>query len=244
MFRPASENDIKRTLEELIKAMDLKLPAAQMQEVIEKILKSLKENDVTLTQNDLKNKHVQNRLMNCITAVTLGKEKELPAIMNVLKTDEKNQPHIELDNKLKIDLKVLMVMDFVFSPEKNNKELSKDELKKLKGELGKTPKLTMENQVSQQELEKQLEDTLRNLYGGDNPRVSGSISFPVLGPVVGNVMGLTHQASADPNSVAEMVREISPSKDVDPLGLHHAEWLVEESDGIALSFSPTATPGH
>lgn len=86
------------------------------------------------------------------------------------------------------------------------------------------------------EIEKQLTDTLRNAYAGDDPRIAGEVTGPILGPIL-SVMADWIEPEANPTSVAARVMEATEDlPGNDPLGIKdkHKKSTAEQVAGILL----------
>jgi len=108
----------------------------------------------------------------------------------------------------------------------------------LKASIGKSPeeveKMKKEKNDIMNELDKNLSDTLKNLYGGDDPRIVGEVQTPILGPIMGNLFGFTNQTYSDPKSVALMIQAITYNAGVpDFLNLEVAAKNANKADGVA-----------
>ncbi|VVC74842.1 hypothetical protein AQUSIP_01140 [Aquicella siphonis] len=196
-----------------------------------------------LSHDDIKDVNVQKKLISCISSLAMGKQKEYDNMVDRLKSDEKNTPDPKLEKKLTLEMILLATLTKLMDPEQKKKmELKPDEFKKKMVESAKENDKSPDKEKNAEALGKQLDDTLRNLYGGDNPTINGEIQFPILGPTFGNLTGLTNQASADPNAVSKMVDDITanPGK-ADYQGLENTALIRDLGEGVDLSaaLSPT-----
>lgn len=240
------------------------LTAPQLEEALEKIFEFMEQKGVkldrekqnefkkqiaselhgTLSHDDIKDVNVQKKLMACITALIMGKDDEFKKTIDVLKSDEKLQPDSKLDDKLTAQFMLLAMMTRVLDPSRKLKELRPDEFKQKIVDSAK------ENNIESSKIDlmkTQMDNCLRNLYGGDNPTVTGELSFPVIGPIVGNLFSFTNQTTADPKSLALMVESISLNTNrQDYMGLENITKIKEMSEGIDVSAAlrPKFQPGN
>lgn len=203
------------------------------------------------THDEIKNPHTQKKLMACVTSFVLGKKDAFNNLVNDLKDEDKRcEPDKSVEKKLICEMMLIKIIGFMLDP-KNNKTLSPDALNKtLDSKLPKpspeekSKKDLQKDEEEVNEIKKQLDDTLRNLYGGDNPTITGEVQFPILGPVFGNLLGYTNQTIPDPNGLSEMVESntFNAGKS-DPLGLEN---MIKNIEGISesnsLDISPSSSP--
>jgi len=187
---------------------------------------------------DIYNPHLQNKIMGMFTAKALGLEPIANAFLQNLKNpDLRNEETPALD---KLRLQVVTIAATLVANQKANAHL----LNTPSPDLGLLAKQMMlqykkvmqpaiekkfgaEKDQKSKELdelcngmESQLIQSLRNLFGGDNPCIAGEIQFPVLGPIFGNLFGATNQTTPDENSVAHMVQSNTYNPNMpDDLGL-------------------------
>jgi hypothetical protein len=241
-----NKTDLEKVITELFKYMEkmgIVLNADKKKEITEQLTTAL---DDQLSKDDVKDINVQKKLLSCISAKLMGDQKGLDSMMNVLKSNKKDDPDKSLDLKLKALFVVLI------AALNNKNELGKKDEKEqtlfaallslLKPKNKPEPKPEPEDEMA-----KRLDETLRNLYGGNNPTVNGEIEFPVLGPIIGNAFGFTNQCTPNVNSCADMVEDITYNAGkADPLGLENIAKLADMSDGInmdtALYTSPHPLP--
>lgn len=241
-----NKTDLEKVITELFKFMEkrgITLSSEKKKEITEQLTEAL---DDQLTKDDAKDLNVQKKLLSCISAKLMGDKKGFDAMLNVLQSHKKDDPDKSLDLKLKAMFVLLMAaMQHQQDPSKKNK-LDKTPLETMLALLKPKPKNEAVKEP-EDELAKLLDATLRNLYGGDNPTMAGEITFPVLGPIVGNAFGFTNQCSPDPNSCAEMVDLITYNAGkLDPMGLENVAMLADLEEGVdigaALHTSPRPTP--
>lgn len=207
------------------------------------------------THDDIANPNVQKKLMSAITSYVTGKKEEFENTIASLKDEDTRKeldPKVDIDKKLKLEMTLMIALTNALDPSKQNKPgITPDMFKK------KVLEATLENSRQQGKekspeemrmIDQQLEATLRNLFGGNNPTINGEIDFPILGPVFGNLCGLTNQAQPDPNSLALMVEEITYNAGkTDYLGLENLTKLEVMSTGPAPDelrpgFNPSNKP--
>ncbi|HEU5280941.1 MAG TPA: hypothetical protein VFU82_03055 [Gammaproteobacteria bacterium] len=242
-----NKNDLEKVINELFKFMEkvgIALSSEKKKEITFQLTNAL---DDKLSKDDVKDINVQKKLLSCISAKLMGDQKGFDATLNVLQSNKKD----DLDKSL--DLKLKAMFTLIISALKNKEEPNKkNENKKTPFEmmmelLKPKPKNEKAEPEPENELAKRLDETLRNLYGGNNPTVNGEIEFPVLGPIIGNAFGFTNQCSPDANSCAEMVDLITYNAGkVDPVGLENIARLADLEEGVdmnsALYSSPRPSP--
>lgn len=213
------------------------------------ILDALAENlcNSGMEEKDLRDVSFQNKLMGTLVSSTLGRTADakmgMDALANALTL--KSTDSISLEESLsnpeanKI-LDKTQALNVVISSALNNDRLHLDPLKQNgpKPDFGATAKHMLadfnknmekkfdknetekkEFQELSKEMEKQLADTLRNAYGGDDPRIAGEVTGPVMGPIL-TVMADWIEPEANPTSVAARVMEATEnSPGNDPLGV-------------------------
>lgn len=182
-------------------------------QVLEQLAEQLKESG--LTNNDMHDKQVQKRLMGAIVFAAMNDKKNLAQCITSLCSDERSEKNETLDKSLNSCLGLIMkLLKLKKEPEKNSpspkpdfQKLSKKMLDDFKNQFGKelNPKQKQELDDLVKTMEDPLNNTLRNLYGGDDPRIEGEIPFPIIGPIMGNLFGIANQTTPNPNSVAYMV---------------------------------------
>ncbi len=196
-----------------------------------------------LTLKDVNDVNVQKKLISCITSLAMGKDKEFESTVSLLNEPAKKlMPDATLDKKLLLELTLLKSLEkLILDPDKKKtndnplspKEFFKKMLDAFKSKAKKDGKTNV-NEPQVNEIQKQLENTLRNLNGGNNPTMNGEIEFPILGPVFGNLCALTNQTTADPNAVSEMVESITFNAGKhDYMGLENITKLGDIVTGIA-----------
>jgi len=196
-----------------------------------------------LTATDIKDVEVQKKLLSCVVSLVMGKHNEYNEMISTLKSDEKLKPNAELDKKFEHRLTAQLMMLTMLSkvgdgdPKKNKEsELTADELKQtiLKSEYEKAK--TPEDKQKVDVLGKQIDDTLRNLNGGHNPKFNGGVDFPILGPTFGNLLAYTNQSTPDPEGLSLMVDTITyNSRKTDPMGLENSTMLDDIAEGIDMT---------
>lgn len=207
-----------------------------------------------LTPDDIKNPEVQKKLQACITTYLLGgsnskdfknKFDEFNSLINNLKDEDtrtlpykdKNGKEKDLTLKLKADMALLKTLSHIFNPANpNTPELKPGAFaKKMTDEMKLDAKKNKKEEKKEEEiamLQKQLEETLRNMYGGDNPTLNGEVSVPIIGPIVGNLFAWTNQSQQDPNALSLIAQSATynPGKS-DPNGLENVAKMNEISVG-------------
>lgn len=201
---------------------------------------------------DIQNVNVQKNITASITAYLSGNKLAFESQLKVLQDESlRTQFDPTLDNKLKLQVGMLATLTNILDP-KGDKEhrLTPDNFKMLitafekqaKSPFNLTPSPEMKAKADKNaaaikseidnfdaKMDRLLDDTLRNLYGGNNPTVNGEIEFPILGPVVGNLCACVHQASPDPKSVALMIEQITYNVGkADPIGLENIAKMNDE----------------
>lgn len=220
--------------------------------ILNNVIKHFPE-DFSLTMEDLQNENVQKFLMGAIISSKLGNEADTKQFVDKLVEAQKNEfqeePDPKLNKKLAAGILLLLAGEQI-------QELLHEKLKPNAPTPKPTPtnsaesKEKLENDAEKNELKskmkqkiemlaKQLEDTLRNLYGGEDPRMAGKI-HAVVTYIVGNIAGFTHQSAANPNSLEDIVEEITynPSKE-DYLGLENIAKEDNLMSGIIDSIDNT-----
>jgi hypothetical protein len=201
----------------------------------------------SLAADDLNDIDVQKKLLGCITAKLMVDDKQYKSLITQLGTPElRAKPDPELNKKLQMDGFVLATLAQSLALKNDGKNLSiADAAKKLLAQPRPDGKQPTAKEIS--ELEKQLDACLRNLFGGDNPTISGEINFPVLGPIFGNLCAYTNQSVASATNMSLMVEAITYNGGKpDPLGLEAKLKQTDLAEGIDIKVStaPTLTPPH
>jgi hypothetical protein len=253
MTTASPEEKLKEALIELIKKMaDEKIlpewmqQPDQMNKIISSVMDKMQEHKCELSIDDLKNAHVQKALMGLILSdEKLLNQKQLGLdCLNALNSgDKKLEENPELDKKLMSRALLSAALVQLLNPnndktmEMTPDQLAKSILKPVMDKLKSDPKAENEDQKKgANELEKELSDALRNLFGGDDPRQVGTQQIPVIGPIFGNVSAFEHQAAQNPTSQAFMSKEISEIFGADPLGeKSHNKAADAAMDGIISS---------
>ncbi len=193
-----------------------------------------------LTPDDIKNVDVQKKLLSCVASLIMGKENEYKEMITTLKSNEKDEKlEKNFEHRLTAQLVFLAILSKLGDPEQKKKiELTPDAFKqkilesedeKVNKTFGDIPKPDTNT------LGKQIDDTLRNLYGGHDPKFNGGIDFPILGPIFGNLLAYTNQSIPDPNALSLMVDAITlNTQKTDPLGLENSTKILEMEDGIDM----------
>lgn len=235
------KDDLEKVITELFKYME-KMGMKLNDEAKKGIMNELTEKlDDQLSKDDVKDINVQKKLLACISAIIMNDKKSLDSMLNVLQSNKKDDP----DKNLDLKLKGLFVVMMAFLENKNDPKHEAG-LKTLLALLKPNPDNKKAKEKPEDQMEKELEASLRSLYGGNDPRVNGEVPFPVL-IAVSNAFGHTNQCAADPTSCAEMVEDITYNAGrADPLGLENVAKQSEMSDGIdmegALYTSPRPSP--
>lgn len=230
-----SDRDLGKALDDIFEFMESKgifIDPDKKNEIKEKLTEDLHD---TLTLEDVKDPNVQKKIMSCITALVMGKTKDYDNVMATLKSEDKDlktQPDLKIDSKLTAELMLLAFLckevaknDFKPDPFKQN-------LLKLEKEKSKTS--DDEEKVSL--IEKQTDECLRNIWGGDNPTKSGTTPRPVYREV-GNLFGFIHQAPVDPKSPAEIIQEAVVDYKADPNGSEAATAIEALGMGITTALT-------
>jgi hypothetical protein len=209
--------------------------------------------DEQLSDDDLKDPNVQKKLFACVTSMLVGKDHDAAALVQELKNENtKSEPNYVAEDKLKLQFLLLQALSFATDPKNTgaDKEL-KTTIAQLTAELmvyadqAKNDKAKSKQERSSEE--KMLDATLRNLYGGGNPTISGKIPYPIVGPIVGDLVGITNQNIPDPKSVALVVEKVTfNAGKADPIGLENIAKVMEQGDGINLgnTNSPKLAPSN
>lgn len=255
--------------------MNNRLDARQFEEALEKLFVFLQKKGISINEdvkNDIKkdmtselagkftadeiaNPNVQKKLMSAITSYVTGKKEEFENTVASLKDEDTRKeldPKVDIDKKLKLEMTLMMALTKALDQSKQTKPgITPDMFKKkvLDATLEKSKKEGKEKTPEEMRMiDQQLDSTLRNLFGGNNPTINGEIEFPILGPVFGNLCALTNQSQPDPKSLALMVEEISinPTKS-DYLGLENLTKMEAMSTGpvpdeLRPGFNPTNKP--
>lgn len=199
-----------------------------------------------LEGSDIKDIQVQKKLMSCIVAMVMGDEKTFNATLDGLKSDNKKQNDPQFNFQLKVQLALLAaVLELKekneLTPSALRKKLMENLLKPQPKPGNKKDETLEEKQES--DFEKDMAETLRNLYGGVDPTKTGGLAFPITGPIVGNAFGFTNQCAADPTSMAKMVDLITYNVGKpDPNGLENVSRLAALEEGpvdMGIVFSPS-----
>lgn len=236
-------NELAKALEQLFQFMEkkgVKIDDDKQAVICKEMVNAL---DHKLSPDDIKDPNVQKRLMSCITAKLAGDQKGFDNTLGDLKDDHaRKEPDQKLDTKLTAMLLLLASLQKTKGEFDNKKELSPNPLKTI---LEITKKKDKDKEPTKEEKNEELEllkETLRNLYGGDDPTQAGEMVFPILGPIVGNAFGFTNQCAANPTSFAKLVDDITynPAK-TDPTGIENTAKLADMEDGIDMGpvFSPS-----
>jgi hypothetical protein len=254
------ENDIKKELDKILEAMEddlgIKLNRKEVDEankldgvvlnqddIINLIANKLsyldgKEN-LALNDHDIRNENVQKKLIACITSLIMGKKEDFESLIKNLRSEKKQDQDIGIDPKLQAELKILISLTKILNPDPNVTNTKTLTLSELKEAILKDIKQKMKDPPDEKELlefnliEKQVDATLRNLNGGDNPRINGEINFTILGPIIGNLFGFTNQTYADPMALTKMQKDITYNPgDPDHVGLEAIARTDLIADGI------------
>lgn len=203
-----------------------------------------------LDHDAIQKTEVQNKLFFCITSLLMGKDDDYKSMMEVLKSDDPKDKELndkELEKKGKKfntnpheRLALLALLSFLLDPKNQNEnKLTPNEFTRLVLKFkkeSKDPEMDEEEKKRQEEendlAAKQMDACLRNLYGGDNPTISGELDFPIIGPIVGNLFGFTNQTTPDPENVSLMVKAITYNAGPDYLGLEKLIEMQDLGDGI------------
>lgn len=219
----------------------IKLDKDKRDEIKEKIASELQN---TLSPHDIQDVNVQKKLMSCITSLIMGKDLEYKATIATLKSDKKNEPDETLDAKLTAQLMLLVMMRhaLVLDPSLKLKTLKPDEFKQkmldnAKEEKIENPKIDL--------LKNQIDNCLRNLFGGDNPTFSGGVPFPLVGPVFGDLSATTTQIAADPTKLTLKAESITFNTNrQDYMGLENITKIQEMTEGIDVGAALSPTPKY
>jgi hypothetical protein len=184
------------------------------------------------THDEIKDPNLQKKLMSAITSFVMGKRKEFDNMVTSLKDEDKRCEHDPvLEKKLAVEMLLLAAATKLLDPNNENQNKLTPKLFAEKTKENQDPKKANKEEMNL--AAQQLEATLRNLNGGDNPSVNGEIQFPILGPVFGNLYAYTNQTTPDPNSLSEMVESITYNAGkTDYLGLENITKQDELSAGI------------
>lgn len=236
-----SPSQLENVLDQLFKHMQekgIEISEDQKREIKKEFTSEL----TNVSHDEVNDPKFKLQLMGAITAYTLGNKKDFDERIHLIKNREHFPLKPELELKIKNELKMLalallMVKEAV---RENNPILLQKEFTpvQLAKELLKRhpDKNNPEKKEEMNELEKQMSDTLRNLFGGDDPRQVGEV-VSVVFLVIGNLPGFTNQTQPNFNSNAFMTKAITyNSQDTDPLGLENIIKNVEDlSEGIELN---------
>lgn len=240
-----NKTDLEKVITELFKFMEkrgITLSSEDKKNITEQLTEAL---DDQLSRDDANDPTVQKKLLSCISAKLMGDDKTFTNMLKVLQSNEKDTPDKTLNLNLKAMFALLVAASKIHDALKDEKNKHDPDqsavatmLALLKPKSNKEPVKDPED-----ELTKLLDATLRNLYGGENPTMDGEITFPVLGPIIGNAFGFTNQCAANPNSCAEMVELITYNAGkLDPLGLENIAKLADIEDGIDIPTFNSSTP--
>lgn len=238
-----SKSDLEKVLDLLFEDMkNAGLVTPEMENNKEGILDAVTEgllgNDkgTELTWDEIKDENVQKKLMGAIVQTAImGPDKdgiflankENNTFINELNrnsSDEKKSLNPELAKQFQLMVAFKISLDALF---KNNNDPNKiaDKVKEFmqpfQKELANKPdgpgKKQAENELST--FEKQLTESLSNMNGGDDPRITGEVQKIIQGPIAGNVVGWTNQSIADPKSFSALVMDITYNAGkIDPQG--------------------------
>ena len=224
---------------------------ASKEQIIESVLENFPKN-FELNVDELKNENVQKFLMGSIISSSLGLKETTKEFADKLVSGKENgfseDPDPKLDKKLTAGILLLLSVQAMFDktfeppiptprPTPADRQAFKQD---LDTKVGDDENKKKENQLKLNALEKQLDDALRNLFGGEDPHQTGKIVFVITGPVFGNLRGFTHQSSPDPNSVEAMVEEITHNTNKeDYLGKENIAKEDELMSGIVDSVTNT-----
>lgn len=206
--------NIEEALDLILTKMESKglLPAGcDKEELKEKILTHLEENDIKLDPHELNNEHTKKLLVGVVISQMLGL-KDDNEFTKELKSENRTEPNDKLEKKLGSGLALVgLLLDL--KTDKNGKDLVNDIVKptlsNMKASPAPTPEMQKKHEKEIDALEKQLTESYRSLNGGDDPRITGEVTGPVLGQILGNLVGFTNQASADPKATSFMVESIT-----------------------------------
>ncbi len=173
---------------------------------------------------DIYNVNLQNKLMGMFAAKAIGMEQVAGAFLENVKN-----PDLRMEEEPKLDkmrLQAATISTTLTALHKENKNhldsptpdfdlIASQMINQYKNEMRpaiekrfpseKDKKLEELNELTMK-MKGTLTKTLQNLFGGEDPRISGAIPFPILGPVFGNLSDMTNQTTPNENSVAFMVQ--------------------------------------
>lgn len=202
---------------------------------------------------DVYNINFQNKLMGMLSSKALGLEQVAGVFMQNLKNPDLR---MEEDPKLdKMRAQAATVSGTLATLHKTHQHLpgaptpnltllAKKMLDQYKMEMrpaiekrfpDKKDEKTKEFDQLMKQAEDHLEKMLRNAFGGDDPRFPEKMDFPILGPVFGNLSGMTNQTIPNENSVAYMVQSNTYNPNMpDDLGLESDRKATNVSLGSSL----------
>lgn len=210
----------------------------------------------TVSLNDMNDKNFQNKLLHTINSKLLGDDKEYQSMKNTLKGEEKTH---NMDPKAKAKAETSSILVMTMSKMMPGKEGNKDKEESLIQKLTSFTNIFQKKRKEEKEKDKgkdkeakdpgkleeeQIEATLRNLNGGDNPNAAGEHQFPIIGPIFGNLMALTNQCTPDEKSVSAMVEAVTHNAGKpDPAGTEVMAKVADMSVGIEVKHQGP-TPLH
>lgn len=202
----------------------------------------------SIDMNEMNDKNFQTKLIHTINSKLLGNDQEYQGMLKHMKGDDKTmKPDASMQAKADTSSMLVMTMSKLMPGKDGNKDKEENLVQKLtnflkifqkkKKEQGQKNEPKDTGKVEQE----QLEATLRNLNGGDNPGVDGEHQFPIIGPIFGNLMALTNQCIPDEKSVSAMKEAITHNVGKpDPAGTEVMAKVADLSEGIEVKHkSPT-----
>lgn len=230
--------DIKEALELILNKMEregLLRADCDKEKLRDQVLEHLEQNNIELEPKDLNEEPTKKLLVGVVISQMLGvKDDDYTKEMKAGNTMELKD---SLEKKLAASVALMAALKDLKPDQLNN--ILKPALAKVKEHPAPSPEQKRQHETEVGLLERQLTDTYRSLNGGDDPRVTGEITGPV-GQILGNLMGFTNPASADPKATSFMVEAITfNAGKPDPNGTENLAKLSELMSGVHASHKLT-----
>ena len=194
------KDELREVLEKILPILEKVLPNelkpknnAEKHQLIDDVMNFFDLNNVEIEKHDLKNPTMQKSLaLALIMQRLVNKYPEQNFNLKFLFEKNANPNLNELKPKLKNEFKKLFLMLNELNPKNkiNEKELDKF-AEKLANKLSENfMKMDQDMLAKNDDMTNSVTELyLRSIYGGDDPRILGEINYPVLGPIVGDLIG-------------------------------------------------------
>lgn len=230
-----------------MQAKDLLPPGCDKDALKKSVLDHIEKNEIDTSDLDFNNDNTKKLLVGVVISTMLGVKDD--EFTKELKSGDPKEPNEKLDKKLAAGVAVVGTI-LALQMDQKSKDLINDLIKPhVAKSPSPNPEMKQQPDKDSVELEKeltslidkQISDTYRSLYGGDDPRITGEIVGPVVGVILGNVTAFTNQSAADPKATSFMVETITynPGK-VDYTGIENSEKLSDLMSSMHPSPSLTA----